>query len=84
MINKIDNYVELALLSDELSDAKEHLDNLINKMSNDDIGEAEFRINLAHIYSHLNRAWNSRNHVGKMDTELWEEFSRFPKDIEPL
>lgn len=31
--------------------------------------EANFRVNLGHIYSHLNRAWNARNRLGAHSTQ---------------
>lgn len=57
MINKKDNYVEWSLLVLELCDAKQHLEKLIDEeIEQKDFVETEFRIAIAHIYSHLNRA----------------------------
>jgi hypothetical protein len=85
MITKKDNHAEWALLLYELEDAKEHLETLMQEMADDpEFDEVDYRIGLGHIYSHLNRAWNARNRLGTDWTqERHEEFSQFPKDIEP-
>lgn len=36
-----------------------------------DYGEPEFRIELGHIFSHLNRAWRRRLFVGSLDEKTW-------------
>ena len=85
MINKKDNPVAWALLMYELTDAQEHLQKLVDRMSTqEDFDEIDFRYSLAHIYSHLNRAWNGRDAVVEMSDEQWQAFSQFPKDIEPI
>ena len=84
MINRKDNYVVWALLTDELADAREHLQDLIDRMEQEeDSDEVAFRYSLGHIYSHLNRAWNRRNERQELSDEQWDAFSQFPKDIEP-
>ena len=74
-----------ALLMHELDDAKEHLETLMREMTDDpEYDEANFRVDLGHIYSHLNRAWNARNRLGAEWTqEQQEELSQFPTDIDP-
>ena len=85
MINQKDNYVEWALLLYQLDDARQHLEQLIKKMSEDaDYGEEEFQIDLGHVYAHLNRAWRLRNEVAGMPVGEWERFSRFPDDLKPV
>ena len=86
MITKKDNYAEWALLVYELDDAKEHLETLMREMSErPDFAEEDYRIHLGHIYSHPNRVWNRREHVGtELAEEQFQEFSRFPDDIEPI
>ncbi len=71
----------------ELEDAQEHLMNLCKEMNcNSEYSDIEFQIDIAHIYSHLNRAWNGRNATEKQsdDEVLWRQWSQFPTDIEPL
>jgi len=83
MITKKDHYAEWALLMHELDDAKEHLETLMREMTEDsDFAEEDYRVQLGHIYSHLNRAWNTRDRVGTEWTdEQFQEFSQFPSDI---
>jgi hypothetical protein len=71
----------------ELEDAQEHLSNLCKELYNNcEYGEIELQIDIAHVYSHLNRAWNGRNATEKQsdDASLWRQWSRFPTDVEPL
>lgn len=85
MINKSENYVEWALLIEELDEAKEHLEKMIFSMIEEkDYEESDFRIDLAHIYAHLNRAWNSRNIKSELNDDEFSALSKFPIDIEPL
>lgn len=84
MINKDKNPAEWAAFIYELGDAKEHLINLISDIESDtEYDEANFRIDLEHVYSHLNRAWYNRNKEGKLSDEDWSEASKFPSDLEP-
>jgi hypothetical protein len=86
MITKKDNYAEWALLMYELDDAKEHLETLMREMTDRaNFAEEDYRIQLGHIYSHLNSAWNMRDRLGTEWTdEQFEEFRRFPQDIDPI
>ncbi|MCP5281562.1 MAG: hypothetical protein H6930_08270 [Rhodoferax sp.] len=57
MINKSVNPVEWAGLMYELEDAHEHLADLIADIEKDpEFDERDFQVQLAHIFSHLNRA----------------------------
>jgi hypothetical protein len=65
MITKTANPVEWAILMYELDDAKEHLENLIAEITEaDEPDEIDFGMQLEHIYSHLNRAWNAEITLG--------------------
>lgn len=82
MINKQDNPVEWAALLYELSDAQEHLEKLLKDMNlKEQTDEIFFKISLVHIYGHLNRAFNSRSHIGDIENN-YDEYSQFPKDTE--
>lgn len=80
-----------AMLMYELDDAHEHLGNLIRDMRAD---EADFRIQLAHVYAHLNRAWNLRQkddawhdaltRTDPMQDAEYEAARAFPTDLEPI
>lgn len=74
-----------ATLMYELEDAQEHLTSLIFKMNSDaEYDEVNLRIDLGHVFSHLNRAWNRRYASGEADKENWQSDSQFPTDLEPI
>jgi hypothetical protein len=83
MIDKKLQPVEWAAFMYELEDAREHLEKLIKDVENiPGYGESEFRIDLGHVFAHLNRAWRrSGRHVADAD---WESASQFPDDLEPV
>lgn len=86
MLDKRENPVAWALLGYELSDAQEHLAQLCQQMQEEpDFDEVNFRIGLAHVYAHLNRAWNRRYLADSQATEAPNaNHSLFPTDLEPL
>ncbi|WP_444958402.1 hypothetical protein [Microbulbifer sp. ZKSA002] len=85
MINSKENPVEWSQLMSELEDAHEHLGDLIKEMGSKGSLDIEgYSIDIAHIYAHLNRAWNSRDFKGEMSESQWEEFRYFPADLEPI
>jgi hypothetical protein len=68
-----------------LTDAHEHLGNLIQEMTTDrEFGEAAFAVDLGHVFAHLNRAWCCRNHLEGLSKEEWEIVRVFPMDLEPI
>lgn len=68
----------------ELDDAQEHLRALILEMNaTDDFDEVDLRIQLGHVFSHLNRAWHRRDKVHGLDQDEWLDASRFPSDLDP-
>jgi hypothetical protein len=83
MINKEAHPVGWALLMYELTDAQEHLAHLIAQMESDpDYGEENFRIDMGHLYSHLNRAWHRRDVAEDLADDGFGTASEFPKDLE--
>lgn len=85
MINKTDDHAAWVHLIDELDEAKEHLAELTNELHREGcMDESELAVHLGHVYAHLNRVWNGRNHAGLLTDKVWEIFSQFPKDIEPI
>ena len=85
MINSKDHPVPWAQLMSELEDAHEHLGSLISEMNRDGKIDVEsYAVDVAHIYAHLNRAWNTRNITDDVTEEQWEEGRSFPSDLEPL
>lgn len=84
MISKESAPIAWAALMDELEDAQEHLATLISNMSSDaDYEEVNLRIDLGHVFSHLNRAWHRREKIEGLDEAEWQEASRFPTDLYP-
>lgn len=85
MIDKKNAPVEWAGLMYELDDAHEHLAALISDMNTvEDFDEVGFRIQLGHVFSHLNRAWNCRNKTSGLNEYEWLDASRFPSDLDPV
>lgn len=85
MINSKDHPVAWAQLLSELEDAHEHLGSLISEMAQaGGIDVESYAVDIAHIYAHLNRAWNTRNIASEVTEAQWEEGRSFPTDLEPL
>lgn len=81
MIDRNSNPVAYALLLGGLEEARDHLISLTQEMGDaSHTEEMAFCVQLAHIYGHLNRAWNGRNSDEVGDAE-WEKNSHFPNDI---
>ncbi|MEL6614378.1 MAG: hypothetical protein AAFQ43_01495 [Bacteroidota bacterium] len=81
MINPNDHPVAWALLASQIDDAAEGIAALLRDLDEmEDFGEPELRVHLAHIYSHLNQAWNTRNQTEESD---WGN-THFPTDLTPL
>ena len=85
MINRQQHPIGWSFLLDELSDAHEHLGTLLKEIAeNPEYGESELRIDLGHVFAHLNRAWYRRNVPEDFADWDWETASAFPSDLEPL
>ncbi|MDR7135714.1 hypothetical protein J2X06_002923 [Lysobacter niastensis] len=85
MINKERHPDGWAALMYELEDAQEHLARLISEIASDpEYGEVNLRVDLGHVYSHLNRAWHGRNAADALPEAEWRVASRFPTDLEPV
>jgi len=85
MINSQNDLVAWVMLVYELEDAQDGLKSLLEDMAKEkEFDEVEFSIHMAHIFSHLNRAWNARNATEEQhqDNALWEEWRKFPTDLE--
>ena len=80
-MNAKDNPVAWALLIAELEDVQEHTESLIKElMKKESIDNIEYEIDIAHIYSHLNRAWHRRKFKDDLTEEEWEKGSKLPID----
>jgi hypothetical protein len=83
------DYVVLAQIAYDLQDASEELSAIIELIRpNEEIDEDEFNVRFAHLYWHLNSAWNVRNLSDKdLDSANSEQsnlWGKFPKDLNPL
>lgn len=79
--------VAWALLRYELADAQDGIESLLRDMAEDkEFSEIEFSIHMAHIYGHLNRAWNGRNATDEQhnDNALQDAWSKLPSDLHSL
>lgn len=70
-----------------LREAAEQLNETIQELeSNLDYGKEELQVQLAHLYHHLNTAWNGRDQTDaqfeKCTDEDFERFRRFPLESE--
>lgn len=85
MINRHSNPLGWSHLLDDLADAHEHLGNLLAAIQAEPgYSDAEFRIDLGHVYAHLNRAWRRRNVPEDFTSQEWDQAGAFPDDIEPV
>ena len=85
MINRTGNPIGWSMLLSDLEDAHEHLGNLIRDISADvEYGEPELRIDLGHVYAHLNRAWRRRVIPDDFSDSEWVTAGAFPNDLEPV
>jgi hypothetical protein len=83
------DYTVRALINYNLEDAQEELTKILELIRPDsEIDEDEFNSRMAHLYKHLNIAWNMRNasneEVDSASGEQLDSWGRFPTDIEPL
>lgn len=85
MINSEDNPAEWALMMLELEEVKDHIASLASQMgSNGSIDEEDFKVQVFHLVSHLNRLWNGREHIGELDQKRFNELSNTPPDFIPM
>jgi hypothetical protein len=69
----------------DLSDAQEYLGDLIEQMSKaGTIDDADFSVQMARIFVHLNRACKGRGgpRLGKVPDDVHAEPSKFPVEID--
>jgi hypothetical protein len=84
MLNEQNAPVAWALLQYELADAQDGIESLLRDMAEDkEFSEIEFGIHMAHIYGHLNRAWNGRNATEQQweANKMPDKWDNFPPDL---
>ena len=69
-----------------LREAREQLDQTIAALETDsDYGEPELSVEMAHLYHHVNTAWNARNSTAAQSNlcsdEDFNKWSRYPSDL---
>jgi hypothetical protein len=79
--------MNLENVSFHLGEAREALDKILESIQKDkEYSDAEFSVEMAHAYYHINTAWNSRNASQKDVIECSEEnfnkWKKFPLDPE--
>jgi hypothetical protein len=85
MIERETHPVGWALLMYELDDAHDHLGNLLKNIAeNPEFSEGDLRVELGHVYAHLNRAWSRRNVPDDLSKSEWEAASEYPSDLDPI
>lgn len=85
MINSKDNPLEWSQLMYELEDAHEHLGRLVKDMHREGRIDVEaYAVDVAHVFAHLNRAWNTRDFVGEMSEKQQAQYRAFPNDLQPV
>lgn len=83
MIDKKLQPVEWAAFMYELEDALEHLEGLIKDVEQiQDYEEGDLRVDLGHVYAHLNRAWRRSAKALAEGERDWA--SQFPDDLTPV
>lgn len=87
MLTNAEHPVAWAMLMNEVQEAHEHLGKLLAEMGRqNEIDEADFAVQIAHVFAHLNRAWHGRNDVAldQCSGDAFRERSRFPVDLRPV
>lgn len=90
LLNRMTNdYCVNASIVYDLSDAREEIDSILELFNpGDQVDESEFRVRIAHLYYHVNSAWNKRKLTDE-ELELTggedcNRLAQFPLDITPL
>jgi hypothetical protein len=83
------DYETRASMAYELADAQEQLNEIVERFTpGAEIDENDLRVWFAHLYGHLNAAWNKRNSSAKdldlADGKQLDRWKRFPRDIDPI
>ena len=82
-LSEAENPVEWAMFY-ELFDAQEHLEELIAELAGGSIDADKLRIDIGHVYAHLNRAWYRSKGASEIPDAQWDVASAFPQDVTPV
>ena len=79
------NMKEIEPVCFHLREAQEHLNRMIVEINNDEVDPEGFAMDMAHLYHHINSAWNSRTIRSLDDPVLHEKFlelAQHPTDLQ--
>ncbi len=69
----------------DLNEAKEQLVDIIGKLSSQDYNVDDFELDMTHVYSHLNVAYNTRSwseeQINQFDDEKYKKVRKTPTDL---
>jgi hypothetical protein len=76
------------IIASNIREAIEELQKLEGKALNGTLLEEQLQVGLLHAYHHLNFSWNVRrvssSEYASLDKNRFEQWGRYPKDIENL
>ena len=87
MLDKQTDPVAWFLLMDELKDTQDAINTLPRDANNEsEYGEEGFRVDMAHAFMHLNRAWHCRNATLEQheNNAIGGKWAQYPTDLDPL
>jgi hypothetical protein len=84
MISQAESPVAWAMFVYELADAQEALNDLMKELADGAIDADEFRIDIGHVYAHLNRAWYRSKSSNDISDAEYDAATGFPADITPM
>lgn len=71
------NFIEM-----NISEAIIQLEEIVKKINNDNCSDVEFELNMAHVYGHINAAFNTRHENNVvLDDEGFERIRKMPNDV---
>lgn len=70
----------------DINEAKEQLEEILKKLNKDDLYDiTEFELDMQHVFSHLNVAYNTRNWteeaIKNFNQEDYEKCKKTPNDL---
>ena len=89
LVNRMTNdYTVNASIAYDLNDARDEIDSILELFApNEKVDETEFRVRMAHLYFHINCAWNKRDlsdaELESADGKALTRLAQFPLDITP-
>lgn len=84
----MNEWAESEVVRFHLRELSEDLQRLIDRIQSEEVSDTDLYLSIAHLYHHLNTAWNARNFKSLEDPLLlvdstFFELASFPKDLDP-